>query len=201
MVSLWHLAQRWGDLKGRGANYLKWSVTEIKNHPRLPAITLNNAGQSICWSDAVLSELRTPETAWRRFIETAALTSSCTLIGCDLFVMHPGKMALLVRHRCYYYCYESPRWGLVRSDQQPEKVHHPPGLPCATPASPERGPSSPSGESGSAVSHLSCLALWSQWLHSWAGPGLESTFHPLRRRGGEKGGMTNGWHQNRCIAG
>lgn len=50
-VSLWHLTQRLGDLKGRGENYRKWSVTEIKNHPRLPPITVNNAVQTICWSD------------------------------------------------------------------------------------------------------------------------------------------------------
>lgn len=56
-VSLWHLTQRLGDLKGRGANYSKWSVTEIKNHPSLPPITLNNAVWSICWSDVVLSEI------------------------------------------------------------------------------------------------------------------------------------------------
>lgn len=57
-VLLWHLTQRLGDLKGRGENYRKWSVTKIKNRPRLPPITLNNAVQTICWSDGglVLSE-------------------------------------------------------------------------------------------------------------------------------------------------
>lgn len=50
-VSLWHLTQRLGDLKGRGENYRKWSVTEIKNRPRLPPITVNNGVQTICWSD------------------------------------------------------------------------------------------------------------------------------------------------------
>lgn len=50
-VSFWHLTQRLSDLKGRGENYRKWSVTEIKNRPRLPPITLNNAAQAICWSD------------------------------------------------------------------------------------------------------------------------------------------------------
>lgn len=53
-VSLWHLTQRLGDLKGRGENYRRWSVTEIKNRPRLPPITLNNAVQAICWSDGGL---------------------------------------------------------------------------------------------------------------------------------------------------
>lgn len=53
-VSLWHLTQRLGDLKGRGENYSKWSVTEIKNHPRLPPITLNDDVQSICWSDGIV---------------------------------------------------------------------------------------------------------------------------------------------------
>lgn len=46
---------RLGDLKGRGENYRKWSVTEIKNHHRLPPITLNNAVENICWSDAALA--------------------------------------------------------------------------------------------------------------------------------------------------
>ena len=53
-VSLWHLTQRLGDLKGRGENYRRWSVTKIKNRPRLPPITLNNAVQAICWSDGGL---------------------------------------------------------------------------------------------------------------------------------------------------
>lgn len=53
-VLLWHLTQRLGDLKGRGENYRKWSVTKIKNRPRLPPITVNNAVQAICWSDGGL---------------------------------------------------------------------------------------------------------------------------------------------------
>lgn len=56
-VSLWHLTQHLGDLKGRGENYRKWCVTKIKNRPRLPPITLNNPVQSICWSDGGLLHL------------------------------------------------------------------------------------------------------------------------------------------------